>query len=77
MLRPRTDLVLLPAYQFGQFFAVLIAILFGLKDGVIVAGIGLVTGLVLFRVFFVIVRGVVFPLIEITSGAVGRALGDE
>lgn len=76
-LSPSTDPTLRPAYRLGQLAACTVATLFAIEHGVVVAGIGLVIGLVVFRVFFVIMRGVIFPVIETTSRAVGRALGDE
>ena len=72
-----TDPALRPAYRLGQLAACAVAILFVIEYGMVVAGIGLVIALVGFRVFYVIVRGVVFPLIEITSRAVSRALRDD
>lgn len=76
-LTPSTDPVLLPAYRFGQLLAVVVAVAFAFKYGVIVAGSGLVVALVVFRVLYGVMRGIVFPVIEITGRAVGRALGDE
>lgn len=76
-LCPSTDPALRPGYRLGQLAACAIAILFAIEYGMVVSGIGLVITLVGFRVFYVIVRGVVFPVIEIISRAVGRALGDK
>jgi hypothetical protein len=73
---PSTDPVLLSAYRFGQVLAVILAGLFASAYGVMPAAAGLMVAVVLLRVVFVVVRGIVFPLIEITSRAVGRALGD-
>lgn len=69
-MQPSTDPVLLPAYRFGQLLAVFVAILFACKHGVIVAGIGLALGLAAFRIFFALVRGIVFPGIEELSRAI-------
>ena len=77
MFVPSTDPVLLPAYRFGQVLAVILAGLFASTYGVMPAAAGLMVALVFLRGVFGVVRDVVFPLIEIISRAVGRALGDE
>lgn len=61
---PSTDLVLLPAYRFGQLMAVVVAVSFAFEHGVIVAGISLTVALMTFRILFAIMRGILFPLIE-------------
>lgn len=77
MITTSTDPILLAAYGCGQVTVLVVAVLFASVHGMVVAGRGLVIALVGFRVFVVLVRGIVFPVIEVTSRAVGRALGDE
>jgi len=77
VLAPSTDAVFPVAYRCGQVAALVVAVLFASAHGMVVAGSGLVIALVGFRVFVVWIRGIVFPVIEVTSRAVGRALGDE
>lgn len=67
MLRPSTDPVLLPAYRFSQGLAVIVAALLAFTYGLMPATIGLVVALILLRVVFGLVRGIVFPLIETLS----------
>lgn len=70
MLSPSTDPVLLPAYRFGRLLAVVVAVAFAFKHGVIVAGIGLIVALVAIRILFALVRGILFPLIEELARAI-------
>jgi hypothetical protein len=70
VLTPSTDPSLLAGYRCGQSLAVVAAIAFALKYGVIVAGIGLAVALAAFRIFFAIVRGIIFPAIEGLSRAI-------
>lgn len=76
MFTPSTDPVLLPAYRFGQVLAVILAGLLASTYGIMPAAAGLMVALILFRVVFGVVRGVVFPAIETISRAAGRALDE-
>lgn len=71
-LRPSTDPALWPAYRLGQWAACAVAIPFASVHGVTVAGSGLVIALAVFRVFFLIIRGIVFPMIEELARAVSN-----
>lgn len=70
VITPSTDPILLRAYRCGQVIVLLVAALFVSVHGVITAGSGLVIALVAFRVFYAVMCGVVFPVIEELSRAV-------
>ncbi|MGH3644973.1 MAG: hypothetical protein ACRDUX_38830 [Mycobacterium sp.] len=70
VLAPSNDPVLWPAYRFGQLAAIVVAVLFAFAHGAIVAGIGLVIALGVFRILFNVIRGITFPIIEDVSRAI-------
>jgi len=64
-------------YGCGLMLALVVAVAFAFVHGPLVAGLGLAIALPIFHLFYLIVKGLLFPLIERLSHAIGKALRDE
>jgi len=77
VITPSNDSALQHGYGCGLVLALAVAIGFAFVHGPLLAMLGLLVALPILHLFYVSMKRLVFPAVEVVSRAVGKTLDDE